>query len=86
MNQTINEPVSVIAHYDAQTNKNWPVKLKWRNRIYLVEKIGLHHQLLVGQNLHHIFAVTSRGLYFKLKLDTQNLSWKLEEIDDGEVD
>jgi hypothetical protein len=47
-----------------------------------VEKLGLHHAYREGKTLYHIFSVTTATLFMRLKLDTDNLGWLLEEIED----
>jgi hypothetical protein len=72
---TINEKVDVGFN-------NYPRWVKWKNNIYKVEKLGLHHAYREGKTLYHIFSVTTATLFMRLKLDTDNLSWFLEEIED----
>lgn len=60
-----------------------PKWVKWKNRIYKIEKIGLHHSFRQGRVLYHAFSVASRTLFFRLVLDTETLAWRLEEISDG---
>jgi hypothetical protein len=55
----------------------------WRGRTYQITKIGLHHTYCEGRILYHIFSVVSQTLFFRLKFNTENLFWTLEEIDDG---
>jgi hypothetical protein len=43
----------------------------------------MHHTIREGRTLFHIFSVSSQDLFFRLKLDTDNLFWTLEEIADG---
>ena len=62
---------------------NQPKWIKWKNRIYKIESVGLHHHYLEGRVLYHAFSVTSATLFFRLILDTETLNWKLEEISDG---
>ena len=60
-----------------------PKWVKWKNRIYKIDKIGLHYTFREGRALFHIFSVSTNTLAMKLKLDTETLNWKLEEISDG---
>jgi hypothetical protein len=83
MLQTINEKVSVITLYNHQTNRVSPKKIKWNGKIYPINLIGYHHRYQEGNKLIHIFSVSNRNLFFRLKFDTQNLEWILEEISDG---
>lgn len=76
MIQRISEPVVV----GMTTVPRW---VKWRGRIYQIKKIGLHHTYRKGRTLFHIFSVATKTVFFRLKLNTDNLSWRLEEIDNG---
>jgi len=60
-----------------------PKWVKWKNRIYKIDKIGLHYTFREGRVLYHIFSVSTKTLAMKLRFDTETLSWKLEEISDG---
>ncbi|HJY99009.1 MAG TPA: hypothetical protein VJ227_04865 [Patescibacteria group bacterium] len=62
---------------------NVPRWIKWKNRVYKIERIGLHHTYREGRTLYHIFSVAAPTLFFRLRLNTESLSWKLEEISDG---
>jgi hypothetical protein len=56
---------------------NWVL---WRNRVYKITKVGLHHTYREGRILYHIFSVISSDIFFKLRFNTENLSWKIEEV------
>jgi len=60
-----------------------PKWIKWRNRVYKVEKVGLHHTFREGRVLYHVFSVSTKSLFMKLILDTETLGWRLTEISDG---
>src|SRR4030067_2886213 len=77
------EPVSVSLLYDSKKNAVVPRTLIWKDRVYHVLKLGLHHKFRTGRVLYHVFSVSTETVYFKLVLDTENLHWKLEEISDG---
>lgn len=83
MTETINEKVSVVAVYSREKKSFLPQKLKWQGRIYTITKLGFHHTVRVGRVLHHLFSVTDGNLAFRLDLDTEVLSWTLEEVSDG---
>lgn len=70
----INEKVGVIL------SDSFPKHVRWRGRNYSITKIGLHHTYRVGRTLYHIFSVLSGSIFMRLKLDTDNLKWELEEI------
>ncbi len=76
MAQEISEPVIV----GMSTTPKW---VKWRGRIYQVEKIGLHHTYREGRTLFHVFSVATNTLFMRLVLNSETLEWRLEEIHDG---
>lgn len=76
MTEYINEKIDV----GMSTSPKW---VKWKNKVYKIEKVGLHHTFREGRVLYHIFSVATKTLFMKLKLDTETLNWKLEEISDG---
>lgn len=61
----------------------YPRWVKWRNRIYKVEKVGLHHTYRQGKTLYHTFSVATKTLFMRLTLDTNTLAWRLEEVENG---
>lgn len=74
--QTISEKVDVIF-------ENYPKVVIWKSRDYKITKLGLHHKYHDGKTLYHIFSVVSDTLFLRLKLDTSNLLWTLEQIADN---
>lgn len=83
MQETINEKVSVITVFDRNRGIVIPQKIKWQGRVYSIDKIGYHHKVKEGKKLIHIFSVANNSLAFRLRFDSENLHWTLEEISDG---
>ena len=85
MQEIINEKISVITIFRHRSTQNevLPWKIKWQGRIYHIQKIGFHHLIREGRKLFHIFSVTDGNLDFRLRFDTENLHWILEEVFDG---
>lgn len=73
----VNEKVTVGMVNDA------PKYVLWRGRNHTVTKIGLHHSYCQGKTLYHIFSVVTDNLFMRLKFDTDNLNWTLEETESG---
>jgi len=86
MQETINEKISVITKYDRMTGAVLPIKFRWQGREYRVIKLAYYHKFRQGRNICHIFHVTDGATDFKLRLDTENLHWTLEEVADGASD
>ena len=78
----VNEKVTVISIYDCERGSVMPVKLKWRGHIYRINKLGFHHKVRQGRTLLHVFSVANESMFFKLILDTDTLSWSLQETYD----
>ncbi len=83
MTQKISEPVSVSLTFDSKKRKVFPKWIVWSGRLYPILKIGFHHTYHQGKILYHVFSVTSKSLFFRLVLNTENLHWRVEEISDG---
>ena len=60
-----------------------PKYVLWKGRSHTITKIGLHHLYRQGKTLYHIFSVVADTLFMRLKFDTDNLSWRLEEISEN---
>ena len=76
MLQTISEPVTV----GMSDRPHW---VKWKTRVYRVDRVGFHHSFWQGRTLIHIFSVIAGQTFLKLSFNSESLAWKLEEIDDG---
>ena len=74
---TINESVSV------GSVNNIPKWVVWKGRNYTIDKVGLHHTLREGRSLYHVFSVVAGTVFLRLKLNTDNLLWRLEEVSDA---
>lgn len=83
MIQRVSSPVSVKLFFDHKIRKAFPREVLWEGRDYLIIKIGNHHTFREGRVLYHVFSVVSANLFFRLVFNTENLSWKVEEISDG---
>ena len=83
MAQKIREPVSVNLVFNHKKRVNSVSKIVWKNKIYDIEKQGLHYTFKKGSTLIHVFSVTSEDTNFKLILDTGSLNWTLEEVYDS---
>jgi hypothetical protein len=83
MLEHIHEKVDVIAIYKRIGVKVYPAKVRWNGKDYIIQKLGYTHREKIGGTVHHIFHVSSDSYYFRLRFDTFNLSWLLEEVSDG---
>lgn len=83
INEIINEKVSVISSFNRENGVVMPKKIRWQGRDYLIQSVSYHHIVREGTKLLHIFHVTDGSSDFRLKLDTENLHWTLEEVYDA---
>jgi hypothetical protein len=79
----VNETISVSMVYDGKTKKSLPRSIVWKNRIYRISKLGLHHTYKEGDRLLHVFSVVAGTVFLRLVFDTVTLHWKLMEVKDG---
>lgn len=86
MIQRVRAPISVDAVYDHKKRTFTPRAVVWEGRIYKVNKIGFHHTFREGRILYHVFSVTCPTIFFRIVCNTENLSWEVQEISDGEPD
>lgn len=85
MIQKLTAPISVFALFNHKRRSFEPFAIMWEGRQYKVKKIGYHHKIKEGNTLFHIFSILCDTLFFRLKLNTDNLLWTVEEISDGET-
>lgn len=76
MTEPINEKVSVGMN-------EYPRWIKWKDKVYRVEKVGLHHTYREGKTLYHVFSVATKTLFMRLILNTDTLDWRLTDVENG---
>jgi len=82
----VEEDVSVITIYDADTRSIRPVAMKWRGKRYTIERVAFYHPVRIGRVLHHIYSVTAGAMDYRLDFNSENLHWLLTEVSDGFAD
>jgi hypothetical protein len=83
MPEIIDEAVSVDLLFNHIRKYAYPWVIHWRGARHMITKVGLHHKVRDGRLLYHLFNVTDGNTFFKLRFDTETLSWKLLEVDYG---
>ena len=86
MLEKVFEKISVISSYNQEKNAFAIYKMGWRKRVYFIKHMAYHHKVYEGKNLFHIFHVTDDNLDFRIRFNTENLEWILEEVSDGSAD
>jgi len=79
----MNERVKVLAVYDPETGRTVPHRLSWSGRTHTLSKMSYYHRQKYGAVTRHIYHVTDGELDFRLFVDSDTLSWTLEEVSDG---
>ncbi len=82
----VKAPVSVISVYDRKKRDFRPSAVIWEGHRHKIVKLGYHHVFRIGRTLFHVFSVNAEAVFFKLVLNTDDLSWEVEEISDGQAD
>mgnify|MGYP001575728177 FL=1 len=57
-------------------------KVWWRGREYEIKKLGYHHTFRRGRTLIHVYSVASDNLFFRLEMDSENLTFRVMETED----
>lgn len=81
MPEAINETISVDLVSEAASGAAYPWTFRWRGRRYTTRTVGLKHCIREGRVLYHIFSVTDGSAFFRLRFDTETLTWKLLEVE-----
>lgn len=86
MLERLKAPISVYSFYNHRQKVFYPGVLVWEGRKYKTTRVGYHHTFRQGKTLFHVFSLETPELSFRLVHNTDNLSWEVQEISDGQVD
>ena len=78
MHEPIHEPIEVIASFSK--NGVAPRIIRWHNRNYLIDQVNLIHTGKEGRTTVYYFSVSDKANYFKISFNTEDLSWRMEEM------
>ena len=73
----LNDPIEVAVIYKEARALPW--KFLWQGREIKISKVNLIHHIWEGRSKIYYFAVTDGTSYFKLRFDTDKLTWTLVE-------
>jgi hypothetical protein len=79
----MNERVKVLAVYDPETGRTIPHKVNWSGQTHNLDRISYYHRQRFGSTIRHIYHVSNQQYDFRLFVDSDTLSWTLEEVSDG---
>jgi len=80
--QRLQAPIDVMLVSDARSGRVQPSRLRWDGEAQKIVQVGLHHTYRRGRVLYHVFSVVTETLFYRLVLDTDSLTWTVEEISD----
>lgn len=88
MRQKIDEEVTVVMYFSSKERLLILHTLSWNNRDYELGPVDKYHNYREGRDLQHIFELCDKAmtLKFRLRMNSLNLHWILEEIHDGNPD
>jgi hypothetical protein len=75
------EPINVWVYF--QGTKVLPYLMIWRNRRIKIDTLNLTHTSKEGSLTYYHFSVTAGGNYYRLRFDTKNLKWCLEQVEEN---
>jgi hypothetical protein len=78
MYQPIHEKISVTAVFLPGKNPRL-ISFVWQDKEYLVEKLTLVTRAKHGREAIWMFHITTKTAAFKIRLDTESLTWWVEE-------
>ncbi len=78
MHELLNDPVDVDVSFS--NNRVVPRSMRWNQKDYKIETVNLVHTAREGHKKMFYFSVSDLNNYFKLKLDPENLDWRLVEL------
>lgn len=57
-----------------------PLYIRWREKLYKIEKVNLIHREGKGDDKVYYFSVSDNANFFRLAFYTGDMSWRLEEL------
>lgn len=86
MRTIINEPVKIRLDIDSRSQEVFLRCIRWQQRTYFVEEVGMKFSIRDGRKVLHVFCVNVGVLDMRLHIDADTLHTVLVEISDGLAD
>lgn len=74
------EPVNVWVFFKGALIQ--PYVMFWKDRKIKIDSINLVHTSKDGSALYYHFSVSAGGNFYRLRFDTKNLKWFLEQVEE----
>ena len=78
----VNESVDVISFYDKIKRTFLPLRIKWQNRVYKLQKVSHPYTLVEKGDNIWIFNMMSKTTQFILNFNPRTLQWILKGVHD----
>lgn len=78
MHSYLNDPIDVTVDFKGRRIR--PQSIRWGKRDFSVKQVNLVHGTREGEKRIFYFSVSDLTNYFKLRLDTETLEWRLVEV------
>lgn len=77
MSEIINDPIQVVAVF--KQGKIEPRKFLWNGREYFITVVNLVYSKFEGWARIYYFAVSDSANYFKLRFNSEDMTWAVVE-------
>lgn len=78
MYEPIHEKIQVLVEFTNHRLKI--ISFEWQGREHIVDQINLITKARKGRELVWVYYVSNQGAAYKLRYDTESITWWLEEI------
>ena len=78
MHELLNDPIDVSVDFSG--NRIRPRRVIWDRHAYDIRSVNLVHRAREGSINIFYFSVSDANNFFKLRLDTERLEWRLVEL------
>ena len=75
------EPINVWVFFKGTSIQ--PYLMFWKNRRIKIDSINLVHTSKEGNAVYYHFSVSAGGNFYRLRFDTKNLKWFLEQVEEN---
>lgn len=77
----ISEPINVWVFF--KNSYIQPFMFFWRERQIKVDTVNLMHTTKHGNKTYYHFSISGNGNFYRLRFDSTDLKWFLEEVEEN---
>ncbi len=78
MHELLNDPIDVLVEFSDRRVK--PKIVRWQGKHYPIQSVNLIHGAREGRVMLFYFSVSSDTTFFKLRLQSDTLEWRVVEM------